>query len=180
MDSKTFGYVALGGAVLFGFIGISLWSIGLGGLFFFISGCCALFWYYSTTSEGQRFLKESARLSKERQEEARRIEEERNKITPQYIAELFSELATSPSDHNLCDEIVRSLQISDPFIFPGNRTKEVYERALEVLEANSEITYLKQFCLSVGRWHCGRNRINGAVTIYDEQAIHNDINVRVN
>ncbi len=34
---------------------------------------------------------------------------------------------------------------------------------------------IKEFCLDIARWHYGRQRPNGKLTIYDEQAIHNDL-----
>jgi hypothetical protein len=55
---------------------------------------------------------------------------------------------------------------------------EVYEAALDVLSQYPDQIPLKQYALEVGRWHYGIQRPNGKVTIYDEQAIQNDIVVR--
>lgn len=57
-------------------------------------------------------------------------------------------------------------------------SKEVYEAALEVLSQHPDQIPLKQYALKVGRWHYGIQRPGGKVTIYDEQAINNDIAVR--
>lgn len=53
----------------------------------------------------------------------------------------------------------------------------LYALALECLQSNSTEPKLKQYVLEVGRWHFGKIR-NGSPTIYDEQAIQNDILVR--
>lgn len=54
-----------------------------------------------------------------------------------------------------------------------------YNIVLEVLQKNSSHIPLKKYVLEVGRWKCGIER-GGSVTIYDEQAIQNDILVRTN
>lgn len=56
----------------------------------------------------------------------------------------------------------------------------LYSHALEILEKNPTQKQLKIFSLEVGRWHYGKVRKDGKVTIYDEQATQNDINVRSN
>lgn len=53
-----------------------------------------------------------------------------------------------------------------------------YDTALELLELNSHVVGLKQFVLDVGRWHYSNLRKDGKLTIYDEQAIQNDILAR--
>jgi hypothetical protein len=55
---------------------------------------------------------------------------------------------------------------------------KAYALALEVLEKNPKQPKAKQFVLNIGRWHFGKLR-KGKVTIYDEQAIQNDIQVRI-
>ena len=57
-------------------------------------------------------------------------------------------------------------------------SKEVYEAALEVLSQHPDQIPLKQYALEVGRWHHSIQRPDRKVTIYDEQAINNDIAVR--
>jgi hypothetical protein len=60
----------------------------------------------------------------------------------------------------------------------ATETQAVYEAALEILTNNPSNPTAKQFVLNVGRWHFGRNRPDKRPTVYDEQAIQNDILVR--
>ncbi|MEM8805041.1 MAG: hypothetical protein AAGF01_03220 [Cyanobacteria bacterium P01_G01_bin.38] len=55
---------------------------------------------------------------------------------------------------------------------------EVYEEVLKLLELHPEELKLRPFALKVGRWHYAKSRPDRKVTIYDEQAIQNDIQVR--
>jgi hypothetical protein len=57
-------------------------------------------------------------------------------------------------------------------------SKEMYEASLEILSEHPEQLPLRQYALEVGRWHFGIQRPGRKVTIYDEQAIQNDIAVR--
>jgi hypothetical protein len=57
-------------------------------------------------------------------------------------------------------------------------TRGVYDIALQTLSENSSSPVAKQLCLNAGRWHFGKTRPDNAPTIYDEQAIQNDILVR--
>ena len=50
--------------------------------------------------------------------------------------------------------------------------------ALKILSDNPEQPSAKQLVLKIGRYHFGKMR-KGAVTIYDEQVIQNDIQVRL-
>ncbi len=54
----------------------------------------------------------------------------------------------------------------------------LYEAALEILEEHPDQIPLKSYALDVGRWRYSLNRPDGKVTVYDEQAIQNDIQVR--
>jgi len=54
---------------------------------------------------------------------------------------------------------------------------EAYAFALEILEVNPNLIKVKTFVLEVGRFHFAKLR-GGKVTIYDEQAIQNDIQAR--
>ncbi len=53
----------------------------------------------------------------------------------------------------------------------------IYNTTLEILEKDPGNYRAKQLILTVGRWHFGKLRKNGRPTIYDEQAILNDISV---
>lgn len=57
-------------------------------------------------------------------------------------------------------------------------SKDMYDASLEILSEHPEQLALKQYALEVGRWHFGIQRPGRKVTIYDEQAIQNDIAVR--
>lgn len=56
-------------------------------------------------------------------------------------------------------------------------SQESYALALKALELHPSEPKVKQFVLTIGRWHFGKTR-GGKVAIYDEQAIQNDISVR--
>ncbi len=56
-------------------------------------------------------------------------------------------------------------------------SQELYNLALSALEAHPSEPKAKQLVLKIGRYHFGKLR-GGKVTIYDEQAIQNDIQVR--
>lgn len=57
-------------------------------------------------------------------------------------------------------------------------TQELYNTSLKILEANSSSQEAKTLVLDVGRLHYGFLRPDKKPTIYDEQAIQNDIIVR--
>lgn len=53
-----------------------------------------------------------------------------------------------------------------------------YQLALHAVANHPQSVLIRPFALEVGRWHKGRLRPDGNVTIYDEQALQNDIVVR--
>ncbi|HET6883516.1 MAG TPA: hypothetical protein VFI31_25415 [Pirellulales bacterium] len=55
---------------------------------------------------------------------------------------------------------------------------EIYGSALDLLSNNPKSPIAKQLVLDIGRWHYGKSRPDGRPTVYDEQAIQNDILVR--
>ncbi len=61
---------------------------------------------------------------------------------------------------------------------PAQVSEWVYSTTLELLEHNRDAVACKRLALEAGRWHFGRIRDDRKVTIYDEQAIQNDILVR--
>jgi hypothetical protein len=63
-------------------------------------------------------------------------------------------------------------------LLPDAQRQRVYDKALHILEGNPDSSTAKQFVLNVGRWHFGKSRKDGRVTIYDEQRIQNDILAR--
>lgn len=61
---------------------------------------------------------------------------------------------------------------------PANLSDWIYRTTLDLLEENPESSACCRLGLEVGRWHFGRSREDGNPTIYDEQAIQNDLMVR--
>lgn len=59
-----------------------------------------------------------------------------------------------------------------------SESQYLYEASLKVLEANPSSQEARLLVLNLGRLHYGLLRPNGRVTIFDEQAIQNDIIVR--
>ncbi len=62
--------------------------------------------------------------------------------------------------------------------YPAANTEWFYSYALEVITENPDNVQAKTFALELGRWHYGRGRKDRLPTLYDEQAIQNDILVR--
>lgn len=57
--------------------------------------------------------------------------------------------------------------------------KEIYDDLLSELRENPNNAYLREKALMAGRDYYGTLRLDGRLTIYDEQAITNDINVAI-
>ena len=60
----------------------------------------------------------------------------------------------------------------------NNQSYWFYAFSLRQLEDPAANAATKRLVLHVGRWHFGRIRPGGVPTVYDEQAIQNDILVR--
>jgi hypothetical protein len=86
-------------------------------------------------------------------------------------------LADNPINKQTHQEVFQILSDIPDISHGGSNL--IYSTALDILESNPESPLAKQFVLEVGRWHKGRIRDGGMVTIYDEQAIQNDILVRL-
>jgi hypothetical protein len=56
---------------------------------------------------------------------------------------------------------------------------QIYSIALELLESNSYHIHIKTLCLNLGRLYYGSLRNDQKPTIHDEQAIQNDIQMRL-
>ena len=56
---------------------------------------------------------------------------------------------------------------------------QIYSIALELLESNSYHIHIKTLCLNLGRLYYGSLRDDQKPTIHDEQAIQNDIQMRL-
>jgi len=61
---------------------------------------------------------------------------------------------------------------------PNTYSQIAYNKALEILEIYPESTNTKKLVLDIGRYYFAKLRA-GRPTIYDEQAIQNDISVRL-
>jgi hypothetical protein len=57
-------------------------------------------------------------------------------------------------------------------------SESAYHTALEIIATHPDSLAARTFALDVGRWHHGRIRPDRKLTIYDEQAMQNDILVR--
>ncbi|MGA1601805.1 MAG: hypothetical protein ACO4CG_05910 [Prochlorothrix sp.] len=82
------------------------------------------------------------------------------------------------------DEVRQTVLSCGKSVFKSHSTKGklsselFYNAALQILEENPGTISLKQYALDIGRWHYSLDRPDKKVTIYDEQAIQNDILVR--
>lgn len=88
-----------------------------------------------------------------------------------------------PKDYSLVDLALLCYAVC--FRYPGGRpsassnvTDLLYASALQILEKWPNQPHFKRYALEVGRMHWQIKR-NGPVTIYDENAIQNDIFVRI-
>jgi hypothetical protein len=89
---------------------------------------------------------------------------------------LMDELMQDPLNPSIHSDFLRTVNALSGL--NTARSQRAYDAALSILEAHPESTSARTFALSVGRWHFGRIRDDKKVTIYDEQAMQNDILVR--
>ncbi len=61
----------------------------------------------------------------------------------------------------------------------GLSSDSLYREALELVGNHPQCVGLRDLALKVGRWHDSRSRDDRQPTIYDEQAIQNDLLVRM-
>ncbi len=73
--------------------------------------------------------------------------------------------------------VIKCLPTSGLSDLDKDTSQQMYDLALEILETYPDQPAFKVFVLQIGRWHFGNVR-GGQATIYDEQAIQNDILVR--
>lgn len=99
-----------------------------------------------------------------------------SKYLPQNIVPmLIYSLDQNPIDPLGHEMLMRSV---DKLLFPSKDFRQiVYAKSLEILEQYPDDVNAKKFVLNAGRWYFGKLR-GGKPTIYDEQAIQNDIAVR--
>ncbi len=86
-------------------------------------------------------------------------------------------LRADPLNVNLHGEILWIIKQRRFASLSESSSSTLYKIALDTLSENP-LSAAKAFALEVGRWHLGRCREDKQPTIYDEQAIQNDILVR--
>lgn len=59
-----------------------------------------------------------------------------------------------------------------------NQSAWLYQQVLDLVQQHPGQPEVSVLALDLGRWHCGRTRPDGKVTVYDEQMLRNDIAVR--
>jgi hypothetical protein len=101
-----------------------------------------------------------------------------SKFLPEIVVPiLIYSLEQNPTDPLGHEMLMRSI---DKLAFPSKDFRQiVYSKSLEILEQYPDDVNAKKFVLNTGRWYFGKLR-GGKPTIYDEQAIQNDIAVRSN
>jgi hypothetical protein len=89
------------------------------------------------------------------------------------MPKLLNALHASPDSRQIQEELLQIAQVLPQY------SQKIYLVALTNVEQTNGASASKQFSLAAGRLHYGSLRPNGVLTIYDEQAIQNDINARV-
>ena len=89
------------------------------------------------------------------------------------LLQKFSQLKSQFSE-SIANEILNELkQVS-----PSFDSQFIYDLTLDLLLTHSGDIRIKVFALNVGRFHYSLQRPDRSLTIYDEQAIQNDISTR--
>lgn len=106
---------------------------------------------------------------------------EQNKLKPLIGNVILPLLDIKPLDERVRDTVLACAQkMTAPSIrSPKIPSRLFYDAALNILQQHPDQFSLKKYALDVGRWHHSSVRPDRTVTIYDEQAIQNDIMVRL-
>jgi len=96
----------------------------------------------------------------------------RKKIFRLLVDSLFKEFRNQPIRDKILSLVHRTSGITP------SETQDLYNTSLKILEANPNSQEAKMLVLDVGRWRYSIIREDKKPTIYDEQAIQNDIMVR--
>ena len=106
---------------------------------------------------------------------------EQKKVAPLIESVLLPLLEIKPLDERVRATVLDcAKKLSATSLRRGEASSLVfYEAALNILQQNPGQSSLKQYALDVGRWHHSIARGSGTVTIYDEQAMQNDIMARL-
>jgi len=125
-------------------------------------------WHQSwlSTPDGITYTKEVERAKQ-------KVEQ---KIEDSKIENILALLQKSPDDSSCANRIPSLLDEGKSFHQYNYGT--IYNLALEILDSNPDKIYIKTLCLALGRMHYGNLRPDKNPTIYDEQAIQNDILMR--
>jgi hypothetical protein len=137
--------------------------------------------WWRSTPEGKSFeAKQAAQHSKlvaemEKKRAKERSEREANKEFYS-LENILETLRQEPDNINYCNSIPSLLQEGKKY--HRYNYGQIYNLVLEILASNPDKIHIKTLCLELGRKHYANLRPDKKPTIYDEQAIQNDIQVR--
>ena len=134
-----------------------------------VVGCIFLIWY-SQTPAGKEA---AAKAEEERQAAAVKFAQEKEKYR---IENILEPLRKNPADSSYCNSIPTLLVQGS--MYHSYHYGTIYNEVLEILASNPDKIHIKPLCLEMGRKHYSALRPDKLPTIYDEQAIQNDILVR--
>lgn len=95
--------------------------------------------------------------------------------TPPLMSAIRQAIAESPSDRRIHQIVLNCLRA---MTIESNQQRWLYDRVLDLVQQSPNSVDLSVLALELGRWHLGKSRADGRVTVYDESAIQNDIAVR--
>lgn len=112
-------------------------------------------------------IRDTNKANEEKADEARRL-----KMARERLPVLAGKLEQSPDCGASQKELTQICQAFPQF------SRQIYDLALRAVAASGGSVASKTFALNIGRISYSAGRPEGAPTIYDEQAILNDIRVR--
>jgi hypothetical protein len=92
------------------------------------------------------------------------------------VENILAPLLANPDDIERAKEIPELLDQGRKYVQYNYGT--IYNQVLDLLEVNPSKKHIKSLCLLIGRKHYASMRPDKNPTIYDEQAIQNDILAR--
>ena len=93
----------------------------------------------------------------------------------QFVGAVTQKLVENPGNRATHETVMNCLRAMP---IGANQRQWFYESVLKMVQSRPGDSDLAVLALDAGRWHLGRSRPDGNVTLYDEQAIQNDITVR--
>jgi len=143
----------------------SLWLIVFILVFFMV-----LFsWYYNTPAYKAALEKQN----RQTEETNRWYAQERELYS---VENILAPLTNDPNDSSYANSIPSLLDKGK--VFQQYNYGTIYNLVLEILASNPDKIHIKTLCLTLGRMHYSSLRPDKNPTIYDEQAIQNDILMR--